>query len=69
MDSRVQIFPQDITVVLFPATGKRILMHQQDLVSFMPSLELDNHTLSEEPYASMLWFLSAEGFILMKGVP
>lgn len=65
MGSRAQIFPQDITVVLvlFPVPDKSILMHLQDLVSLIPTLELDNHTLSEEPYAFMLWFLSAEGFI------
>lgn len=65
MGSRVQIFPQDISIVLvlFPATGRRILMHQQGLVSFFLSLELDNYTLSEEPYAFMLWLLSAVGFI------
>lgn len=64
MGSRVQTFPKDITAVLvFPATGKRILIYQQELVFFIPSLELDSYTPSKEPYAFMLWFSSAGEFV------
>lgn len=56
--STVQVLPQDVTavLVLFPATDKKAPMHQQDLVPFMPSLELDNQTLPEEAYAFILPF-------------
>jgi len=58
MGSMVQIFPQHVTTVhvLFPATGKRAPMHQQDFMPFKPSLEVDNQTLSEKAYAFILPF-------------
>lgn len=57
-DSVVQVLPQEVTVLLllFPSTGKRAPMHQQDLVAFIPSLEQGNQTLPEEAYTFTLPF-------------
>lgn len=59
MGSMVQFLPQDVTavlVVVFPATGKRAPVHPQDLVPFIPCLELDNQTLREDAHAFILPF-------------